>query len=119
MVSSQLVLGALLALNVALFAPLVLAAMRARRRTRASNLADAFDGLEKALRRAAPDLPAGFTWEEAVARLRASGVKTEGIEPALRGYEDYRYGGQPLPNLDYSEVLKVAERVGGRWSLGR
>lgn len=108
-----------MALNAVLFAPLVLAALRSRTRTKASNLADAFSRLDTALRRASPDLPAGFTWEEAVARLRASGVRTEGMEPALKGYQDYRYGGLPLPNLDYAEVLKVADRITGRLSLGR
>jgi len=124
MVSSQIVLGALLALNIALYIPLVLAALRRRRhRVAASNLADAFSGLELALKEAVPDLPAGFTWEEAVARLRSSGVRTEGMEGALRGYEEYRYGGLPLPDLDFREVVKVANALGGirsgRGTLGR
>jgi len=124
MVSSQIVLGALLALNIALYIPLVLAALRRRRhRVAASNLADAFSGLELALKEAVPDLPAGFTWEEAVARLRSSGVRTEGMEGALRGYEEYRYGGVPLPDLDFREVVKVANALGGitsgRGTLGR
>jgi len=119
-----MVLGALLALNIALYIPLVLAALRRRRhRVAASNLADAFSGLELALKEAVPDLPAGFTWEEAVARLRSSGVRTEGMEGALRGYEEYRYGGVPLPDLDFREVVKVANALGGitsgRGTLGR
>jgi hypothetical protein len=114
MVSDQVILAGLLALNVALFVPLVLAVFRRRRhRVKASNLADAFGGLELALKQAVPDLPAGFTWEEAVARLKSSGVKTEGMEQALKGYEEFRYGGSPLPNLDFREVVKVANRIGG------
>lgn len=124
MVSNQIILGALLALNVALYIPLVLAALRRRRRkVNASNLADAFNGLELALKDAVPDLPAGFTWEEAVARLRSSGVRTEGMEGALRSYEEYRYGGSPLPDFDFREVVKVANMLGGirsgRATLGR
>lgn len=124
MVSSQIILGALLALNVALYIPLVLAALRRRRRkVTASNLADAFNRLELALREAVPGLPAGFTWEEAIARLRSSGVRTEGVEGALKSYEGYRYGGLPLPDLDFREVVKVADMLGrtasGRASLGR
>jgi hypothetical protein len=114
MVSNQIVLGALLALNVALYVPLVFSALRRRRRkVTASNLADAFNGLELALKEAVPDLPAGFTWEEAVARLRRAGVPTQGMEGALKGYEEYRYGGVPLPDLDFREVVKVANQLGG------
>jgi hypothetical protein len=114
MVSNQIILAALLASNILLYVPLVLVALRRRRRkVNASNLADAFSGLELALKEAVPDLPAGFTWEEAVARLRTSGVRTEGMEGALRGYEEYRYGGVPLPDLDFREVVKIANRLGG------
>jgi hypothetical protein len=114
MVSNQLVLGALLALNIVLYVPLVLAALRRRKhKVNASNLADAFSGLELALKEAVPDLPAGFTWEEAVARLKSSGVKTEGMDLALKSYEEYRYGGTPLPDLDFREVVRVANMLGG------
>lgn len=114
MVSNELVLVALLALNVLLYIPLVLSAVRRRRqKVNASNLADAFSGLELALKEAVPDLPAGFTWEEAVARLRSTGVQTKGMEDALRSYEEYRYGGLPLPDLDFREVVKLANMLGG------
>jgi hypothetical protein len=114
MVSNQIILGALLALNAALYGPLVFTVFRSRRRkVNASNLADAFNGLELALKEAVPDLPAGFTWEEAIGRLRASGVQTKGMEAALRSYEEYRYGGLPLPDLDFREVVKVANMLGG------
>jgi len=114
MVSNQLVLVALLVLNILLYVPLVFAAVRRRRqKVNASNLADAFTGLELALKEAVPDLPAGFTWEEAVARLRSSGVQTKGMEDALKGYEEYRYGGLPLPDLDFREVVKLANMLGG------
>jgi hypothetical protein len=114
MVSNELVLVALLALNVLLYIPLVLSAVRRRRqKVNASNLADAFSGLELALKEAVPGLPAGFTWEEAVARLRSSGVQTAGMEDALRKYEEYRYGGLPLPDLDFKEVVKLANMLGG------
>lgn len=113
MVSNELVLGALLALNVVLYASLAFSALRLRRREfAASNLSEAFDGLEVALKEAVPDLPSGFTWEEAVARLRSSGVRTEGMEGALKGYEAYRYGGAPLPDLDYRGVVDVANTLG-------
>jgi hypothetical protein len=114
LVSNQIVLGALLVLNVALYVPLLFAVLgRRRRKVNASNLADAFGGLELALKQTVPDLPVGFTWEEAVASLRSYGVQTKGMEDALRGYEEFRYGGTPLPDLDFREVLKVANMLGG------
>jgi len=118
MVDNQLVLAALLLVNIVLYAPLVLAATgRRRRKVKADNLAEAFTGLELALKETVPDLPAGFTWEEAVARLKSSGVKTDGMENALKGYEEYRYGGIPLPDLDFNEVVKVANKLGRTSSL--
>ena len=103
-----------MALNVALFFPLVWAVFRRRRRrVSALNLADAFNGLELALKEAVPDLPPGFTWEEAVARLKVSGLQTKGIDEALKSYEAYRYGELPLPDLDFREVVRVANMLGG------
>jgi hypothetical protein len=113
MVSNELILGALLALNVVLYASLGFAALGLRRRKiEPSNLMEAFKGLELALKEAVPDLPSGFTWEEALARLKSSGVKTEAMEDALKSYEAYRYGGAPLPDLDYREVVNVANTLG-------
>ena len=49
---------ALVALDVVLYVALAFAILRHRRRmVNASNLADAFNGLEKALKQAVPDLP--------------------------------------------------------------
>jgi hypothetical protein len=113
MVSNELVLGALLALNVVLYASLGFAALGQRRRkVEPSNLMEAFNGLELALKESVPDLPSGFTWEEALARLKSSGVKTEAMEDALKSYEEYRYGGAPLPELDYREVVNVTHMLG-------
>jgi hypothetical protein len=112
-ISSQTILGGLLVLNIALYAPLVFAALRRRRhRVAATNLVEAFNGLELALKSAVPDLPAGFTWEEAVGRLKASGVWTVEMEAALKGYEAYRYGGAPLPDIDFRDVVRVANMLG-------
>lgn len=114
MVSNEIILVGLLALNAALYVPLVVAALRRRRqKVSANNLADAFAGLEQALKEAVPGLPTGFTWEEAVARLRSSGVQTRGMEDVLKRYEEYRYGGSPLPDLDFHEVVNLANKLGG------
>jgi hypothetical protein len=112
-ISSQIILGGLLILNIALYTPLVFVALRRRRHmVAATNLVEAFNGLELALKSAVPDLPAGFTWEEAVGRLKASGVWTVEMEAALKGYEAYRYGGAPLPDIDFRDVVKVANMLG-------
>ncbi len=120
MVSSELVLGTLVALNVVLYALLAFGALKPRARSaEPSNLSEAFRGLELALKQAVPDLPSGFTWEEAVARLRSSGVQTEGMEGALKSYEAYRSGGVPLPDTDYHDVVDVARTLGRTGSRKR
>ena len=120
MVSNEFVVGGLLALNVVLYVSLAFLALRSRRRKFApSSLTEAFSDLELALRETVPDLPSGFTWEEAVARLRSSGLRTEAMESALKGYEAYRYGGAPLPDVDYRGVAEVANALGGSASVRR
>jgi hypothetical protein len=113
-VSGPLVIVAMLAVNVVLYVALVFTVLSGRaRRVNAENLAEAFKGLEVALKQAVPDLPDGFTWGDAVARLRSAGIQTNGMENALKGYEEYRYGGTPLPDVDFHEVVMVANILGG------
>jgi hypothetical protein len=112
--SGPLVIVVMLAVNVVLYVALVLTVQSGRaRRVSAENLAEAFKGLEVALKQAVPDLPEGFTWGDAVARLRSAGIQTNGMEDALKGYEEYRYGGTPLPNVDFHEVVIVANFLEG------
>ncbi len=56
-----------------------------------------FEALGQALRERFPDLPAGFTLREGLARARALTPELDWneIDDALRAYEDYRYGGLP------------------------
>ena len=35
------------------------------------------------------------------------------MEDALKSYEEYRYGGEPLPDVDSREVVRVANMLGG------
>jgi hypothetical protein len=113
-VSGPLVIVVMLVVNVVLYAALAFTVLSGRaRRVNAENLAEAFKGLEAALKQAVPDLPDGFTWGDAVARLRSAGIQTSGMENALKGYEAYRYGGTPLPNVDYHEVVMIANILGG------
>ena len=113
-VSGPLIIVVMLAVNVVLYAALVFTVLSGRtRRVNAENLAEAFKGLEAALKQAVPDLPDGFTWGDAVARLRSAGIQTSGMENALKGYEEYRYGGTPLPNVDFQRVVMIANILGG------
>lgn len=120
MAGNELLLGGLLAVNGALFALLVFITFRKRRwAVEPRNLEEAFRELEFALLRAVPDLPSGFTWEEAVERLRSSGLQTESMEEALKGYEAYRYGGTPIPAVDYGGVVRVTKVLGERAPVRR
>jgi hypothetical protein len=83
------------------------------RKVNSKKPAEAFKALETALKQAIPDLPAGFTCGDALARLRSAGVQTNGIENALKGYGDYRYGGTPFPTVDFHELVAVANMLGG------
>lgn len=114
MPSGELIVGALLAVNGVLFGLLVYGVLGRGKPPEPSNLREAFASLEAAIRRAVPDLPSGFTWEEAVARLRSLGVDTGGMEGALMSYEAYRYGGEKLPEADYRDVVRVAKALGWR-----
>lgn len=103
-----------MAVNGVLFGLLVYGVLGRGKPPEPSNLREAFASLEAAIRRAVPDLPSGFTWEEAVARLRSLGVDTGGMEGALMSYEAYRYGGEKLPEADYRDVVRVAKALGWR-----
>ena len=102
----------MLGTNAAVYSLLYFNIRTSRKRITASSLPEAFHALEKAIRESVPDLPAGFTWGEALNRLRTSGKLDLGdVENALRVYEAHRYGGLPLGSADYRTVLKVANWV--------
>jgi hypothetical protein len=114
MASSGAVLLGLWGANAGLYALLLVNVFRGRRQKAvAANLAEAFRTLEAALKHGVPDLPAGFTWEEAMARLNVKEVDSKAIGEALKSYEAYRYGGLPLPDSDYKEIVRVANLLGG------
>jgi hypothetical protein len=81
---------------------------------RSLSLPDAFRLLEEALTEAFPDLPPGFTWREALARVRASKIGGDlGIEKALAAYEAYRYGGIRLQDTTSAEVVMLSDKLSG------
>ncbi len=114
MISSLLVMATLLVANSIVYSLLLLRVFRRRkRRVHASNLADAFRALERALKASLPDLPAGFTLEEALDRVEVRDYNRRDVEAALENYEAYRFGGLPLRKSDFSEVVRVANLLEG------
>ena len=105
----------LLAVDVGIFA-LLGGAIFATRRIRPPSIHDvagAFQDLDHSISKFVPDLPAGFTWGEAVERLKAAGVKVDWpkMETSLAGYEAFRYGGRELPQGGEDEVVKLSMKI--------
>jgi len=112
--SSPLIVAGLAVTNVAVYCLISLRVFRSRRRkVQALNLADAFHALEAALKRSDPELPAGLTWEEALNRVKVKNYNRRDVEAALESYEAYRFGGLPIGESDFSEVVRVANMLGG------
>jgi len=110
-----LIVLSLLAVNVVAYSLLFFNIRASRKRkVEVSSLPEAFHVLERAIRENIADLPAGFTWGEALNHLRMKErLDLADVERALTIYEAHRYGGLPLGNADYHAVLKVADRVSG------
>ncbi len=114
MTSGPLILVGLLVTNAIIYSLISLKVLRRRRpKVRVSNLAEAFRALENALKKAVPDLPPGLTWEEALDRVGVEDYNRHDVESALEKYEAYRFGGVPVGESDYSEVVRVANLLGG------
>jgi hypothetical protein len=87
------------------------------------SLRDAFIILERCLRQAYPDLPEGFTWKEAISKIKSSSgdEKTDWgeIDALLEKYEAFRYGGLDYQSTDVKIVLRLAKRLERRKGLAR
>jgi hypothetical protein len=79
-----------------------------------SNTIEAFQLLEVAIRERFPELPDGFTWGDAISRLKQLNLDIDWtrLEIALNDYESYRYGGSRRSSTDPREVLRLADRLG-------
>jgi hypothetical protein len=108
---NQLTLYGLVAANGALYLLLALRLLRQRRRfgPPPSSLSGAFASLTRPLQEAIPELPSGYTWREAVVKMRQMHLEVDwkSVERALDGYEMARYGGHPEPSVEYSEVVRL------------
>jgi len=73
----------------------------------------AFQDLDKSIASFVPDMPAGFTWGEAVQKLKGDGVKVDWprIESGLAEYEAFRYGGGEMPKGSGDEVVKLSMKI--------
>jgi hypothetical protein len=76
-------------------------------------LEGAFNILESSIKRKYPELPVGFTWREAMAKIRSSSQGYRNldwgeIESTLKKYEAFRYGGSNYPEADIRSVLKLS-----------
>ncbi len=83
---------------------------------RPSSSAQSFALLEWSLKRAFPDLPAGYTWREAMKRIESLSLEVDLTEvgKALRQYEGWRYGETVEPKDVNSEVVRLAKALAGR-----
>jgi len=102
-------------LDIAIFA-LLGAAVILQRRIRPPDVRDvqgAFRHLDRSIEKFVPDLPAGFTWGEAIQSLKESGVKVDWsrMEASLAEYEAYRYGGREMPKGGEDEVVKLSTKI--------
>ncbi len=58
-------------------------------------------------------MPEGFTWGEAMERLKGAGVKVDWpkMESSLAEYEAYRYGARALPESGKDEVVRLSMKL--------
>ncbi|MGI0079554.1 MAG: hypothetical protein ACRECH_08015 [Nitrososphaerales archaeon] len=110
--SESVLFYALVAFNVALYVALIVGyvARRQQRILHITNLREAFNFLEKRLKRAFPDLREGFTWNEAITKVRPLYSKADWVEldGVLRKYQAYRYAGEDPGDVRIDSIVKLA-----------
>jgi hypothetical protein len=76
----------------------------------------AYHDLERSITKFVPDMPPGFTWGEAVERLRGAGVDIDWpkMESSLADYEAFRYGGREMPKGGGGEVVRLSMKIRGK-----
>jgi hypothetical protein len=88
-------------------------ALRRIRPPAVQDIQGAFRDLDRSIGKFVPDIPPGYTWEEAVARLKGAGVKVDWpkMESSLADYEAYRYGGREMPKGGEEEVVRLSMKI--------
>jgi hypothetical protein len=81
-----------------------------------NDIRTAFQVLDRSIERFVPEMPTGYTWSEAVERLKSSGVKIDWarMESSLAEYEAFRYGGRSMPKNGKEEVVRLSMKIRGR-----
>ena len=87
--------------------------MRRIRPPAVRDMQGAFLDLDHSITRFVPDLPTGFTWGEAMERLKTAGVNVDWpkMDSSLERYEAYRYGGKELPQGGEEEVIRLSMKI--------
>ncbi len=113
--SDLLFLYVLIVLNIGVYVMLAIGIIRNRKDSPPKNptVEEAFRYLEISLNRAFPDLPAGFTWNEVISKLKMLNLQLDwlDIESTFKKYEDFRYGGIQYKNANVDAILRLASSL--------
>ncbi len=105
----------LVVFNVALYAAMIFGYMTIRKQPalRITSLREAFEFLERRLKRAFPDLRDGFTWNEAITRMKPLYGNVDWVEVGgvFQKYEAYRYGGVEPGDVQIEPIVKLAMKL--------
>ena len=95
------------------FLAIAIIATRRIRPPSVQDLSGAFQDLDRSITKFVPDMPAGYTWGEAVERLKGAGVKVDWskMESSLAEYEAFRYGGRDVPKGGEDEVVRLSMKI--------
>lgn len=74
---------------------------------------EAYQVLDRTIERFVPDLPPGFTWGDALERLKGYEIKVDWrrMESSLAEYEAFRYGGQDMPPGGGEEAVSLSTQI--------
>jgi hypothetical protein len=113
----------LLSANLIAYATAVIALLRRNRRSpNNSTLEQAYGILDDALAKSFPDMKEGYTWKEAIIKLksakpRITQIDWTDLENTTRRYESFRYGGVDYGDADASTVLRLAQTLQRRKNI--
>ena len=88
-------------------------ALRSVRPPVVNDMRDAFQILNRTIERYVQELHSGFTWGEAMERLKGYGIEVDWpkMESSLAGYEAFRYGGRELPPGAGEEAILLSTQI--------
>ena len=74
---------------------------------------EAYEVLDRTIVRFVPDLPTGYTWGDALERLKGYGMKVDWprMESSLAEYEAFRYGGRSMPSSGGEEAVGLSTQI--------